>query len=255
MSKVSFNYTALTNDKVRKQARDAATEIRAMLQVTGQHVVEIGNRLTAIKKALGPRAFGEWLKAEFEWTESVAQNHMLCARRFDGLDCLHQFQPYALYQLCRQATPDAAIKAAIKLAGSGELVTGRKANDLIAKHGGKLLRPPKGQQTSKGHGATAAGTSAAGTPATGSTTAGKSSASNTAGGVETLQTTLDEFAANLDTVARKLSRADRESLADRFLQLALQLRSVTTPKTGKAGGRKTGGRKTTRRSRSSGAAA
>ena len=229
MSKVSFNYAALSDAKVRKAAQDAATEIRALLQMTGQNVVEIGQRMNAIKAAIGPKAFAEWLKAEFEWTESVATNHMLCARRFSGLECLHQFQPYALYQLCRQATPEAAIKEAVKRAESGELITGRKANDLIAQHGGKSLRPPKGQKP-KGKGAT---------------TAGKS-----VGGVETLQTTLDEFAKNLDTVARKLSRADRESLADRFLQLALDLRNVKSPQRGKSGGGKT-----TRRGKSQRAAA
>lgn len=134
----TFDYENLPASK-RRQAQQEAGSIRRLLEKTAVNIVQIGLRLQLVRESLGREYFQEWLRGEFQWSQSVASNYMRAAVAFSGLDCLEHFQPSALYVLARRKVSPEARNDAIRLAREGELITRRRAEDIVQKHSGEIV--------------------------------------------------------------------------------------------------------------------
>jgi hypothetical protein len=64
---------------LRVSYKASAERIKAKVKKTLQGVIEIGNDLLAVKKALEHGQFGRWLKGEFGWRQRTAYNFMSVA--------------------------------------------------------------------------------------------------------------------------------------------------------------------------------
>ena len=60
----AFDYDTLP-EKHRTTSQAHAMKIHDIIARTAEGIVEIGKRLTAVKKAVGIRRFNEWLTGEF----------------------------------------------------------------------------------------------------------------------------------------------------------------------------------------------
>ena len=132
--KSDFNYTDLA-EKHRTPTKAHALKIHDIISETAEGIVEIGKRLITVKKTIGVRLFNDWIKGEFRWSQATASNYMRTAEKFGHLDCVRNFQPSALIQFVRDRVPAKAVAEAVKLANSGELVTKKKAVQIVAKYG------------------------------------------------------------------------------------------------------------------------
>lgn len=109
-----FDYNALDlEDKIVVQQK--TDEIKTLIKRTAQDVFDIGQKLSEIKARLGHGHFGNWLKAEFEWSDRTAQNFIRVYESFksENVSDLH-FSQTALYVLA--AAPEEARLEAIELA-------------------------------------------------------------------------------------------------------------------------------------------
>lgn len=125
-----FDYGTLIRS-VRKHTEEEARAIKGLLAKTASNIVQIGLRLQWVREQIGREHFQEWLKAEFDWSQSVASNFMRTASVFAEVDCLSQFQPSALYLLARHRVPKAARQEAFDRARRGELITKARAQSIL----------------------------------------------------------------------------------------------------------------------------
>lgn len=79
-------------------------------------IIEIGQKLVEVKAALGHGKFGDWLRAEFGWSDQTALNFMNVARRFGEIPNGLEFAPRALYLLSSPSTPTEAREEALERA-------------------------------------------------------------------------------------------------------------------------------------------
>lgn len=111
---ILFDYNALDlEDKIVVQQK--TEEIKVLMRRTAQDVFDIGQKLSEIKARLGHGHFGNWLKAEFDWSERTAQNFIRVYESFKSENVSDlNFSQTALYVLA--AAPEEARQEAIKLA-------------------------------------------------------------------------------------------------------------------------------------------
>lgn len=109
-----FDYNALDlEDKIVIQQK--TEEIKVLMRRTAQDVFDIGQKLSEIKTRLGHGHFGNWLKAEFDWSERTAQNFIRVYESFKSENVADlNFSQTALYVLA--AAPEEARLEAIELA-------------------------------------------------------------------------------------------------------------------------------------------
>jgi hypothetical protein len=134
-SPVRFDYSPLEQE-VADQIRVAADEIRARLKRTIEGIIEVGGKLIVVKAQLGHGHFGNWLRAEFGWTDRTARNFMAVAENFgDKMEIISDshLTPTAAYLLAAPSTPEDARRTALQLAGKGKTVTVALARQLIRK--------------------------------------------------------------------------------------------------------------------------
>lgn len=215
MAKVSFNYKALSDGKLRTQAQEHARQIHSMLTKSGQTLVDIGKRLTAMREAMGSRVFREWVTFEFEWQLPTASNYCRVALIFGDRQDLHLFQPSAIVALSRQNVPASLVDEALNRAKAGETVTFLWVRQRLAA----LAIPP-----SRGD---------AGKP--------RSQVAVKAGQAPTLQSVrfiLDEWKETLPRAIRELSAAEVADLESRIVELIAQIRSAKAPAPAQVGARR-----------------
>ena len=129
-----FNYDAL-DTKPRAAVKRHAKAIHGLIERTTESLVEIGRRLHDVRESLsGPGQFRAWIKAEFKWSQSTASNLMQIAEKFGHLDCLDHFQHSALYVLVRNNVDERAVKEAVRLAESGQVITHKRAGQIVVKY-------------------------------------------------------------------------------------------------------------------------
>lgn len=71
-SRKVFDYASLdagTSQFVQQQTG----EIRVLMKRTAQGIIEVGQKLIEVKEKLGHGRFGEWLEAEFAWSDFTAR--------------------------------------------------------------------------------------------------------------------------------------------------------------------------------------
>lgn len=133
---VSFDYSAIDSDTAQFIQQQTG-EIRVLMRRTTQDIFEIGQKLIVVKERLGYRRFGEWLAAEFAWTDRTAQRFMNVVEAFaqhsDTMSAL-DFAPTALYTLAAPSLPQEAREEAITRAKEGEAISAKKAQEIKKKY-------------------------------------------------------------------------------------------------------------------------
>jgi hypothetical protein len=129
-----FDYGQLDGDDWQfvKDATDTIHQIR------GQAVVQIGEQLATLKARLNHGQYGDWLRAEFDWSESSAQSFVQVYEVFGKNpkfgDLGHLIARSGQYLLARESTPEAARDEALARAEAGEQVTHKAAKEIVERH-------------------------------------------------------------------------------------------------------------------------
>lgn len=112
-------------------------EIKTLVGRTAQNIVLIGEKLQAVKEALGHGAWEDWLRQEFDWHATTALRMMQVSERFKSCNVQDlKIDVSALYVLSAPSTPSAAADEAMVLAAQGEAISPAKAKALVNKHRG-----------------------------------------------------------------------------------------------------------------------
>jgi len=137
----SFAYETLDTE-TRIVVQQKTGEIREHVESMRRSGIAIGQRLREVKAKLKHGAWGEWLKAEFRWSDQTALNMINVAEMADQIPKILEFEDSfatsALTALAAPSTPPAARQAAMQLAEAGERVSSGKAQQLIAEHKPKV---------------------------------------------------------------------------------------------------------------------
>jgi hypothetical protein len=100
-----FDYTQLPLE-VAEAARQSAEHIRISEQNRVRARLEIGRELIKVKEALGHGKFRPWLKAEFGWSERMAQRYVGAAEKLgEKADTVSDLGAKAVYALSAKSTP------------------------------------------------------------------------------------------------------------------------------------------------------
>lgn len=129
-----FNYAELDTE-TRIVVQQRTEEIKVLVRRSAQDIIDIGGKLIEVKARLRHGNFGDWLDAEFGWTDKTAQRFMWVADKFknDKLSNLN-FGASALYLLAAPSTPEPARLEAIERAQSGEVITHRTAQNIVSEY-------------------------------------------------------------------------------------------------------------------------
>lgn len=129
----TFDYATLSRD-ARLVVTQKTTEIRDRMGRAAQNIVEIGERLLAVKDTLGHGKFGAWLSAEFQWSYPAAARMMQVAEQFKSINLRDlTIAPSALYLLASNTTPPEVRKKFIAEAAAGKPVTHADVKAAVAK--------------------------------------------------------------------------------------------------------------------------
>lgn len=125
-------------------------EIKSLIRLSTQTIVEIGCKLIEVKARLIHGQFGDWLKLEFDWSEPTAQRFMRVARKFKSVNLTDlPIVPSALYLLAANSIPEEARSEAIKRAATGESINYQKAKEIKDKYTRSESPDPNQEQVSK----------------------------------------------------------------------------------------------------------
>ena len=126
-----FDYREL-DAETRIVVQQKTEEIKVLVRRTAQDVFDIGQKLSDIKTRLGHGHFGNWLKAEFEWSERTAQNFIRVFESFKSENIADlSFSQTALYVLA--SAPEEARSEAIAIAKE-KTITSVEAKAIAKKH-------------------------------------------------------------------------------------------------------------------------
>jgi hypothetical protein len=110
-----------------------AEAIRVLARRTAADIVEIGQRLIAVKETKSHGQWYQWLREEFDWAEPTARNFMHVAEAFKSATVTDlPIDVGALYVLAAPAVPETIRDEAIELAEAGEHITKAKAEEMVA---------------------------------------------------------------------------------------------------------------------------
>lgn len=133
----SFNYDRLAHQDL-DFVQQKAGEIRSLIKLSTQTIVEIGCKLIEVKARLKHGQFGDWLKLEFDWSEPTAQRFMRVARKFKSVNLTDlPIVPSALYLLAANSIPEEARTEVIDRASKGESISYQKAKKIKDKYSNK----------------------------------------------------------------------------------------------------------------------
>ena len=126
-----FNYELVSKDEAAKLECMALEVYREATKRTAA-ILEIGAVLIRAQTILSKHKTGTFtarVESECGFTPKSAYNYMAATRAFSNCENVSQLEPSAMYAL---AENDKAKKAALKLADKGELVTHKRAMQLVA---------------------------------------------------------------------------------------------------------------------------
>jgi len=83
LSTEKFDYSGL-DIATASLAKESAIEIKAREKAIWENIIEIGNKLIAVKKALPHGSFGKWVKSEFEWSQITAGKYIKVAQELSS---------------------------------------------------------------------------------------------------------------------------------------------------------------------------
>jgi len=128
----TFDYTPLGN--LSDVVQGIANRVRLRMKRAAEDIIEIGQSLIEAKRLLKHGQFGEWLRAEFDWSEQTAANFMLVAKRFGDNPKILDFGPSVLYVLSSPSVPDSVVDELADRANSGEKITVAAVKETKARH-------------------------------------------------------------------------------------------------------------------------
>jgi len=126
---------ALSEKQIAYVLAQHAEAIRAAGRRTVENVIEIGRRLTEARELCDHGEWLAWLKEEFSWSRQTADNLINVYEASKSLNFSNLDLPVSsLYLLARPSTPEAARQEVFDKAESGEPVSYRRTQDIVAKH-------------------------------------------------------------------------------------------------------------------------
>jgi hypothetical protein len=128
-----FDYASL-DPATSRFVQQRTGEIRLLMKRTAQDIIELGQKLIAVKDRLGHGYFLDWLEAEFGWSYPTAARFMQVANSFNESYQIDNFAPSALYEIFAPSTPVAARDEALARAASGEPITNKLAKAIKQKY-------------------------------------------------------------------------------------------------------------------------
>jgi len=131
---IEFSYGML-NLATRKVVQQRTIEIKSLLRRTAQDIIDIGEKLSEVKQELGHGQFVDWLRTEFDWSDSAARKFMQVHRKFKSVKFTNlNIAISALYLLAADCTSEAARAEAVQRAEAGEVITRAKAKEIVQHH-------------------------------------------------------------------------------------------------------------------------
>jgi len=129
-----FDYIALDTE-TRLAVQQRTSEIKSLIRRTASDIIDIGQKLIEVKDYLGHGNFLNWLKTEFNWSESAARKFMRVTRQFKSVNFTNlDIAASALYLLAASSTPADARQEALERASQGETITHVGAQVLVSRH-------------------------------------------------------------------------------------------------------------------------
>lgn len=129
-----FDYTIL-DAQTYQFVKTQTGEIRALMKLSFESIIQIGQKLKLVKQQLGHGHFRAWLESEFNWGAWTASKFMQVADRFEGTNFSGlDIAPSALYELAAPSTPEAARDEVLARAKAGEVITYTTAKAVKQKY-------------------------------------------------------------------------------------------------------------------------
>lgn len=124
-----FDYQVVAD--VADETRAIAARIRERLD---RSIIETGRDLLAAKAMLEHGMFGQWISAEFGWTDRTARNFMSAAQLADSKSEIISVLPAAaIYKLAAPSTPEEVKDRIISRLEAGERLSAREVSDTVAE--------------------------------------------------------------------------------------------------------------------------
>ncbi len=140
-SSIEFNYGIL-NLATRKVVQQRTIEIKSLLRRTTQDIIDIGEKLSEVKQELGHGQFLDWLRTEFDWSESAARKFMQVHRKFKTVNfTVLNIATSAMYLLAADSTSETARDEVLQRAKTGEVITRAKAKVIVQLHEQSINNP------------------------------------------------------------------------------------------------------------------
>lgn len=131
---LDFDYTTL-DENTRINVQQHTHEIKSLIRRTAKNTMEIGQKLIEVKEELGHGRFTNWLRIEFNWSDSAARKFMQVTRQFKSVNFTDlNISSSALYLLAAPSIPEAARQEAIERANQGETITHTKAKAISKQY-------------------------------------------------------------------------------------------------------------------------
>jgi hypothetical protein len=129
-----FDY-AQFDSKLAETIRDHTVRICRRGRRALVDIIETGNNLLAVKKALPHGKFLPWLRVECHcWSERSARNFIEVGVKFKSATVANlTIQPKAAYILAGPSIPDETVQKAIQRAKAGENITLAVAKAIVAE--------------------------------------------------------------------------------------------------------------------------
>jgi hypothetical protein len=129
---LAFDYSVIGVDAAAL-AQWAADSIRNHVGSLSKTAIAIGLDLIKVQEALGHGRFGEWLRAEFGWTERTAYNYMQAARVFGAKsETVSELPDRVIYKLASPSTPQPVRETVVSRLEAGERLPVAEVDHMVA---------------------------------------------------------------------------------------------------------------------------
>ena len=133
----NFEYTRLDN-KTKAIVCQRTSEIKELMRLTAENIINIGQKLIEVKDRLGHGSFQSWLKSEFEWSEQTARQFMQVYRWSETIEnknfVFSQLATSALYLLAAPSTPTEARKEVLGLVDGNEKISYTCVKNIVDRY-------------------------------------------------------------------------------------------------------------------------
>ncbi len=127
--------------------RQRALEIKDLMRLTAENIINIGQKLTEVKETLGHGSFQSWLRTEFEWSEQTARQFMQVYRWSQTIEnqnfVFSQLATSALYLLAAPSTPTEAREEVLSLVDGNEKISYTRVKNIVDRHRQQLSENAK----------------------------------------------------------------------------------------------------------------